>query len=490
MVQGWPDGHTHKHLKREVLVNLIEDREYYATKLQHHLDKQEKTYKEAVIEIKERDEVQPIPEALGDFVIAAISLTMKIPVFVIYPTVDRTTDVNNRPVTQNHANIEYLFRQDANKARTRSADLVVMVFNGLDYYAPTLPREIASMSRNCAAASTFIEDAFNIINKVHSSLPTSTARESLAKSLKFMRAANAHLEGTSLATGTACGTSLPVEVPIPKPSSMQRVAKTAYKRAAATISEAPPEKKSNESDEAFTSRKQKYVDKVKRTADRETKLGATQCPCSETFDTMEKLLEHQQNMHPDKKVWKCAHCDSVSNSKGHLWTHARHHLGKWFHYCDCPYTDEKDVDEQGEPKKKICEKGFDEAIGVEFHREIHHGVGKCSMRCDYCDKPQQSYRRKLEHHKSCSSGPNKDGRPTEWCKEENCGFSCRSVGVMKKHMETDHYATLGLAVPKRWKCKVCGKEFRSPQGLKKHDCTTPKVRKPRKTKQKDIGEEY
>ena len=490
MVQGWPDGHTHKHLKREVLVNLIEDREYYATKLQHHLDKQEKTYKEAVIEIKERDEVQPIPEALGDFVIAAISLTTKIPVFVIYPTIDRTTDVNNRPVTQNHANIEYLFRQDANKAQTRSADLVVMVFNSLDYYAPTLPREIASMSRNCAAVSTFIEDAFNIINKVHSSLPTSTARESLAKSLKFMRAANAHLEGTSLAIGTACGTSLPVEVPIPKPSSTQRVAKTAYKRAAATISEVPPEKKSNESDEAFTSWKQKYVDKVKRTVDRETKLGATQCPCSETFDTMEKLLEHQQNMHPDKKVWKCAHCDSVSNSKGHLWTHARHHLGKWFHYCDCPYTDEKDVDEQGEPKKKICEKGFDEAIGVEFHREIHHGVGKCSMRCDYCDKPQQSYRRKLEHHKSCSSGPNKDGRPTEWCKEENCGFSCRNVGVMKKHMETDHYATLGLAVPKRWKCKVCGKEFRSPQGLKKHDCTTPKVCKPRKTKQKDIGEEY
>ena len=88
MVQGWPDRHTHKHLKWEVLVNLIEDREYYATKLQHHLDKQEKTYKEAVIEIKECDKVQPIPEALGDFVIATISLMTKIPVFIIYPTVD------------------------------------------------------------------------------------------------------------------------------------------------------------------------------------------------------------------------------------------------------------------------------------------------------------------------------------------------------------------------------------------------------------------
>ena len=95
MVQGWPDGHTHKHLKREVLVNLIDDREYYASKLQHHLDKRDKTYKEAVIEIKQRDDDQPIPPALGDFIIAAISLTTMIPIFVIYPTVDRTKDVND-----------------------------------------------------------------------------------------------------------------------------------------------------------------------------------------------------------------------------------------------------------------------------------------------------------------------------------------------------------------------------------------------------------
>ena len=84
------------------------------------------------------------------------------------------------PVTQNNVNIEYLFQQDANKAQTRSSDLVVMVYNSLDYYAPTLPREIALMSWNCPAAFNLIEDAFNIINKVHFLLPSSTAHESLA----------------------------------------------------------------------------------------------------------------------------------------------------------------------------------------------------------------------------------------------------------------------------------------------------------------------
>ena len=59
---------------------------------------------------------------------------------------------------------------------------------------------------------------------------------------------------------------------------------------------------------------------------------------------------------------------------------------------------------------------------------------------------------------------------------------------MKKHMETDHFAVVGLAVQKRWKCKICGKEFQSLQGWKRHDCTTPKVRKPRRRKEKPIGE--
>ena len=419
MVQSWLDRHTHKHLKCEVLVNLIDDWEYYAPKLQLHLDKQDLTYKNAVIEINNHDDDEPIPAALGDFVIGAISLMTKIPIFIIYSTVDRTTDVNDRPVMENHANIEYLFRQDANKAQTHSSDLVVMVYNGLDYYAPTLLREIAEFSRNCAAASNLIEDTFSIVKKVIVELPSSTACESLSKCLKFMGAANSHLEGTSLATGTAVSTALPLNIPIPKPAGPERVVKMAHKRAASTFSEAPPEKKKNESDEAFVGCKKKYAEKVQKRADCDTKLGATQCPCSISYDTMEQLLAHQANARPDKKVWKCAHCDSVSNSKSHFWTHARHHLGKYFYYCDCAYTDEKDLDEKGEAKKKICEKGFDEVIGVEFHRETHHGVGKCRCRCDYCDKPQQSDHRKKEHHLSCDKGPNKDGGPTHWCKEEN-----------------------------------------------------------------------
>ena len=63
----------------------------------------------AVLEIHTRDGDEGIPPALGDFILRAISLTTKTPIFIIYPTVECTTDANHLPVTKNIANIEYLF---------------------------------------------------------------------------------------------------------------------------------------------------------------------------------------------------------------------------------------------------------------------------------------------------------------------------------------------------------------------------------------------
>ena len=133
------------------------------------------------------------------------------------------------------------------KQRPGTPDLVVMVYNGLDYYAPTMPKEIANMTRNCATASTSIEDATQLINDILKDLPSLSARDALSKSLKFMGAANRCLEGTSLATGTTSVACLPVDVPIPQPSSSSVVMKMAHKRAATVIGEVPPEKNKGES---------------------------------------------------------------------------------------------------------------------------------------------------------------------------------------------------------------------------------------------------
>ena len=149
----------------------------------------------------------------------------------------------------------------------------------------------------------------------------------------------------------------------------------------------PPEKRKGESDDAFAGQKKKYTETVSMTVVRDTKLGPFQCPCLLNYASMQELLDHQANVHPDPTNWKCAHFPSISNSKGHCWSHSHHHLNKWYCYCNCEYLDKKDKDENGQPKKKHCDKGFDKLIGVEFHRETHHNIGRCSVHCDYCDKP-------------------------------------------------------------------------------------------------------
>ena len=251
MVYSWPDGQTFKHLKCEVLLNLIKEREASSSKLQHHLDKQPLSYKDAVLKINSRDSDEEILPTVGDFILAAISLTIGIPIFLVYPTVERSKDNNDRPIVTNAAHTEYLFWKDTNRAKNCMLDLLVVIYNGIDYYAPTAPKEVAPMMRNCTAASTHIEDAIELVTKIVDDLPPSNTRVSLSKSVKLMQAANSHLEGTSLATGTTALALLPVDVPILKAMASSVVTKMAHKRAAASIGQVPPEKRSAESEEAF-----------------------------------------------------------------------------------------------------------------------------------------------------------------------------------------------------------------------------------------------
>ena len=114
-------------------------------------------------------------------------------------------------------------------------DLLVVIYNGIDYYAPIAPKEVALITRNCTAASTHIEDAIELVTKIVNDLPPSNARVSLLKSVKLMRAANSHLEGTLLATGTIALASLPVDVPILKVMASSVVTKMVHKRVATSI---------------------------------------------------------------------------------------------------------------------------------------------------------------------------------------------------------------------------------------------------------------
>ena len=180
MVTGWPAQHMYKNLKREVIVKLIRERNEMAPLLQPHLDKQSLSYKEAVEAINDRDNVKEIPEALGDFIISAISLTTHIPVYIVYPTSEKMKDAGTMcTITKFGATTEYLFQKDHNKAMTPHPSLVVMVYNGINYYAPTIPREIGKLTRNSSNAVTHLDDTESLIESLLEDLPPSAAQNSI-----------------------------------------------------------------------------------------------------------------------------------------------------------------------------------------------------------------------------------------------------------------------------------------------------------------------
>ena len=111
----WPNGHTFKHLKRQVVVDLVDKCDMYADKLETHLKKTKLSYQEAVEEIRQQDDEEPIPSNLSDLVIAAISLVIKQPIIVIKPVIECVKDRNNIVKTVYNTEVEYLFKQDRKK---------------------------------------------------------------------------------------------------------------------------------------------------------------------------------------------------------------------------------------------------------------------------------------------------------------------------------------------------------------------------------------
>ena len=66
VMHGWPEDFHFRHLKRAVLVNMIEKRKEFMDDsfIVKHLNKSQYSYKDAVLEIKNRDAEEPIPQYL------------------------------------------------------------------------------------------------------------------------------------------------------------------------------------------------------------------------------------------------------------------------------------------------------------------------------------------------------------------------------------------------------------------------------------------
>ena len=133
---------------------------------------------------------------------------------------------------------EYLFKEA--KKRHAGADLIILVYNGLDYYSPATPKDIVRLTSAATLAATHVNDAICQVSGIVEAIPPSDAKGHLSKALMHMGAAKQYLHGAKLTSGTASTADLPITVPLPQ-TDLSTVARPSRKRAALTV--VLPEKK-------------------------------------------------------------------------------------------------------------------------------------------------------------------------------------------------------------------------------------------------------
>ena len=133
------------------------------------------------------------------------------------------------------------------------------------------------------------------------------------------------------------------------------------------------------------------------------------------------------------------------------------------------------VTKMGSQKKKICTVTTDERSYIDYHREVDHSVGRTSIRCKWCKKPQMTKRHKLAHEDICEEGNTEKGAITDKC--PHCEYGAHGRSTVRNHIRQKHWEILGLPAPPKYECSECGKTFTTLAGSKKHEC---KVNKPKK----------
>ena len=370
----WPVGYSFKTMKRQVMVDLVDKRKEMADKLDTHLKKSKLSYQEAVEVIHAHDTDEPIPSNLGDFIVAAISVVIDKPIIVVKSIIKQVKDANSMVKTVYNAEVEYLFRGD--RRAGSGSDLIMLVFNGLDHYAPAVLKQIATLTSASAAAKSCLLDAIKQVKDMLGTVPPSETKMSLTKSLRFIGAAKDHFIGACLTTGITMKTDAPRQIPILIPVTATKSTKMVRKRATSALKLVPPTKEKGESEKDFKAKKTKYDAQVTQEANRCCKMVPNQCYCGEEFNDADELDCHMKNIHIDTTTWQCPKCDSVMGSKGKLWTHVRHHMGHYYHYCDIEYDDKEDKDKERKPKRKVCDVRCDEGSYMDCHHKMIHESGK------------------------------------------------------------------------------------------------------------------
>ena len=443
-IDNVPSGYKVGDFSKQLAHFVVENRIYLSKTLSLHLRKMDMSYADMANRLIQ----EKSPGTSVDFVVAAASVMLDIPILMVRPTQHKVVETG-RVYYEFHEIRAMMSEQHLPVHKHK----IFLMFNGIDTFVPFMKTEIASIFNVGVSAMRQVVEAYTSVKELLKDIPNQTVlKNSVSDIFDKLKAATKIGAKTKFTCGATIDypektpDAVPKTVNVRKRKIEQSVQNSLEMKKRRTDSAQPAEPVEASEQENTDSPNQK--DKGKN-CDR----APNQCHCGVKFDNSDDYNAHLNGKHKNE-LWMCSFdgCREICSKRSSLWAHYRRKHEKRYHnYCgvgECPY-------------------GSDEAWSVTKHKYEDHQIPiPEENKCPRCAKPFGQKSKLTRHLLTC----NTDDYPFP-CAE--CNKKFRQKDSLMRHKRQDHPKAGENTEKYFFVCHVCGTKYKSPSGLAQHKCLGP-----------------
>ena len=303
--------------------------------LQEHVDKSELSYADICEHFANTKGEVTMPPGTGDFIIFATRLFIQQPIVIIKPSIKKKGRKKD-----NEYVFEKVFVNELDKKLDKSEIGIVLVWNGLDYFAPAMEKVICEISDDLIYSQSNLLYTLDKSIELQGKLPPSASKDTLGKAIIHMRAAKEFLCGTLVTTGTtnvAPGmAAIASRVKVMRPRHFRHFTNPAKKRKNANGD--PEAAGTGNGDNTEIEESNEYDDPDACYTGR----NPGKCCFGVEFNMPDELDNHVKIVHTERHNWSCTGklisegkevpCEQSFTRGDTLWTHYRKVHLKIYHY--------------------------------------------------------------------------------------------------------------------------------------------------------------
>ena len=155
MIDNAPAWFKVKHLKNQLLIFIVDNRETFIQDLDVHLNKTKKSLQQICFDLLEDNDLN----YAIDFIISALSVMLEIPILMVRPIQHKSK------TNEIYYSYQEIFPTEEQKNNTSANSKICLIWNGIDTFIPFLNISIAEIYNLGVPAMRFVfVSVFDVFN--------------------------------------------------------------------------------------------------------------------------------------------------------------------------------------------------------------------------------------------------------------------------------------------------------------------------------------